>query len=601
MVVSAMTVTGLNSVLLADLTIWQQVILFAVANKNSRNPFHAKGPIIYPTKSVRLSDSEKSVRKEKRKKKEKLRADMVRRVDVPVRVNQMNVGGWLRDGEGEASREGETMEAKGKLTGGPLTEEPDESALDDEDDEEDELAGPTFPITPPPGEGKASVHIDEPSKPDRTLHARRSTELGSMIARNAQRRSSMNLAHPPSRDPDLLNPANGKNFPRSRTVEFHDPSELRIRRNRTFTGDPDYPGRQMPHSHLRDHHQRTFTRTPTRSSVADMALHTGFGGFPNPITAIAGFVGDRLGPTLERHVTMPRTTTLQSIHTVGGERNGGKEVSYISFDAVVGRNSKFHGLTTAQQEELGGVEYRALTVLLRIVASYWLFSQLLVVLIIAPWLASSATYAPVFADPPLNTTWFTFFQVWSAWSNNGMSYSSLLSSIFTIMFEVTSSYGTVGLSLGTPTVRDSVPFRYVHPDSRDNQCQKNTSLAGTLRILSKLVLCAVMIRGRHRGLPIAIDRAVLLPSDLVRHNDDTAQSFMETPSEYGAESQTRRNSVGDGNGLNPLNPLTDAQRVRQASSGHPQGGDGIEMGSMEEVEGQGKSTDAQESNSSKEL
>lgn len=34
-----------------------------------------------------------------------MRADMVRRADVPVRVNQMNVGGWLRD-EGGVEREG---------------------------------------------------------------------------------------------------------------------------------------------------------------------------------------------------------------------------------------------------------------------------------------------------------------------------------------------------------------------------------------------------------------------------------------------------------------------------------------------------------------
>lgn len=30
---------------------------------------------------------------------------------------------------------------------------------------------------------------------------------------------------------------------------------------------------------------------------------------------------------------------------------------------------------------------------------------------------------------------------------------------------------------------------------------------------SKLILCAVMLRRRHRGLLVAIDRAVLLPSD----------------------------------------------------------------------------------------
>ena len=32
-------------------------------------------------------------------------------------------------------------------------------------------------------------------------------------------------------------------------------------------------------------------------------------------------------------------------------------------------------------------------------------------------------------------------------------------------------------------------------------------------MLSKLILCAVMLRGRHRGLPVAIDRAVLLPGE----------------------------------------------------------------------------------------
>jgi hypothetical protein len=38
-------------------------------------------------------------------------------------------------------------------------------------------------------------------------------------------------------------------------------------------------------------------------------------------------------------------------------------VPYISFDAVVGRNSQFKDLTSEQLEELGGVEYRGLKVL----------------------------------------------------------------------------------------------------------------------------------------------------------------------------------------------------------------------------------------------
>jgi len=65
--------------------------------------------------------------------------------------------------------------------------------------------------------------------------------------------------------------------------------------------------------------------------------------------------------------------------------------------------------------------------------------------------------------------------------------------IFPLTFEIISAYGTVGLSLGTPA--------------------QNYSLSGALHPLSKIILCMVMIRGRHRGLPVAIDRAVLLPHE----------------------------------------------------------------------------------------
>lgn len=63
--------------------------------------------------------------------------------------------------------------------------------------------------------------------------------------------------------------------------------------------------------------------------------------------------------------------------------------------------------------------------------------------------------------------------------------------IFPIFFEVVSAYGNVGLSLGYPTVL--------------------TSLSGQFRPFSKVVVCAMMVRGRHRGLPYALDRAVKLP------------------------------------------------------------------------------------------
>ncbi|OJD17721.1 hypothetical protein AJ78_02185 [Emergomyces pasteurianus Ep9510] len=80
--------------------------------------------------------------------------------------------------------------------------------------------------------------------------------------------------------------------------------------------------------------------------------------------------------------------------------------------------------------------------------------------------------------------------------------------VFAIFFEVVSGYGNVGLSLGHPSV--------------------NTSLSGQFNVFSKLVICAMMIRGRHRGLPSQLDRAVMLPSDRLVDDDDRTNETTQT-------------------------------------------------------------------------
>jgi len=194
--------------------------------------------------------------------------------------------------------------------------------------------------------------------------------------------------------------------------------------------------RRMSSSNLRDPYSRTLTRTGTSTGPPnDSARMQGFGGFPNPLVAAATYAKNRIPNirnAVERSTTMQRTTTLRSVRSMdsrmgtttfaGSEHPNTKAVTYISFDAVVGRNSRFHGLTTSQQEELGGVEYRALTLLLKLVAGYYFVGQLLAVLVLAPWLSHSGTYRPTFENPAwaVNPTWFVFFNVWSAFSNNGM-------------------------------------------------------------------------------------------------------------------------------------------------------------------------------------
>jgi len=64
------------------------------------------------------------------------------------------------------------------------------------------------------------------------------------------------------------------------------------------------------------------------------------------------------------------------------------------------------------------------------------------------------------------------------------------------VFELVSAYGSIGLSIGLPNA--------------------NYSACGAFHPLSKVIVCLVMIRGRQRGLPVAIDRAVMLPREFQR-------------------------------------------------------------------------------------
>jgi hypothetical protein len=65
-------------------------------------------------------------------------------------------------------------------------------------------------------------------------------------------------------------------------------------------------------------------------------------------------------------------------------------------------------------------------------------------------------------------------------------------SLYAVLFELVSAYGNVGLTLGYPGV--------------------SYSLSGRFSPCSKCVVIAVMLAGRHRGLPRSIDAAVYLPS-----------------------------------------------------------------------------------------
>lgn len=77
-------------------------------------------------------------------------------------------------------------------------------------------------------------------------------------------------------------------------------------------------------------------------------------------------------------------------------------------------------------------------------------------------------------------------------------------SVFNIMFEIVSGYTNIGLSMGLP--------------------DQSYSFSGGWYTGSKLVMIIMMIRGRHRGLPVALDHSVKLPGwDNVRKQDEDAE------------------------------------------------------------------------------
>lgn len=77
-------------------------------------------------------------------------------------------------------------------------------------------------------------------------------------------------------------------------------------------------------------------------------------------------------------------------------------------------------------------------------------------------------------------------------------------SLFNILFEIVSGYANNGISVGLPWAAHS--------------------MSGGLRAGSKFVLILVMLRGRHRDLPVALDRAVKLPSmELDDKEEDDAE------------------------------------------------------------------------------
>lgn len=215
-------------------------------------------------------------------------------------------------------------------------------------------------------------------------------------------------------------------LPRTGTIRSADPASLGVGEGTGLGLDRTLTERRSTMGSGMNPRRGSGNMPPRALTLNQQAAHQGFGGFPTPVS---------LGKSLF-HKAFPkasnklqRSFTMHSTVPQGGKRHSTidgvdvKPVEYISFDAIVGRNSHFHELTEEEHEELGGVEYRSLRVLFWIVLSYLILLPILGFIICGPYIKLHYEWA--FTDPSqmryVDPYWYSAFQVISAFSNTGMA------------------------------------------------------------------------------------------------------------------------------------------------------------------------------------
>ncbi|KIY48549.1 TrkH-domain-containing protein [Fistulina hepatica ATCC 64428] len=184
---------------------------------------------------------------------------------------------------------------------------------------------------------------------------------------------------------------------------------------------------------------RAMTTLP-ESSTLTPTKHEGFGGFPGPMRLLRQLI-HRVSPSTYR--TLHRKLTLPTQYTVD-DRNE----PWLPFGLTIFRNDDFdiEHLSDDKLELIGGAEYRALRFLSYALPLYFVGTQLATYLLFGPWLASTSKYDEVFTAQPrlVPKTWFSFFQVISAYTGGGLSlvdlgmvpFANAYLMIFALMFGI---------------------------------------------------------------------------------------------------------------------------------------------------------------------
>ncbi|KAE8225980.1 hypothetical protein CF319_g1342 [Tilletia indica] len=379
--------------------------------------------------SGRSSDSIRAERDkiQKEKRKGPLTADMIRRMDGPaVLVNSSGAPSRLVQEQDRTKSQGAVLPSDEN----PLPQPGILNVHKESSGSAGAEAGPANPHITLPGE-KETGHNGEGSGGPRRNSFDSPAHPRALNGSDAIADLEHDRAHgPPMRQSKDM-------FQRAHTVEFAEPHLARSA-DRAMTTGILSPRRSQPYMR----NSTAFERSQTLRSLGTQdsasrdqgrslnnrvdTRHSGFGGWPTPID----LAQKAFGHVLTNQTTMPRTSTIASTHSANGApaQDGGRSAPYLSFDITVARNSKIdqRPLTEAQRNELGGVEYRAIDMLAKLIPAYFMLIIIFFIVLVAPWLSSKAAakYHPVFeaqGQYAPNYTWYWVFNVVSAYSNTGLS------------------------------------------------------------------------------------------------------------------------------------------------------------------------------------
>ncbi|EZF50917.1 hypothetical protein H103_05733 [Trichophyton rubrum CBS 288.86] len=111
--------------------------------------------------------------------------------------------------------------------------------------------------------------------------------------------------------------------------------------------------------------------------------------------------------------------SLQPLSRTGSR---GSQAPYLSYTPTIGRNSQFLNLTEEQRIELGGIEYRSLKLLARIVGGYFFGFLLLGSICLVIWIYSAdSSHRQYLATNGINPVWWAFYSAMTTYNNLGFA------------------------------------------------------------------------------------------------------------------------------------------------------------------------------------